>query len=103
AGTAVLRFYLVYRAMVRAKVARLRASQVLDSRVRAALGEECASYLTWASSYATESRPAVVLMHGFSGSGKTTLSQKMLERTGAVRIGTAVERKGLPSPRGDPP
>ena len=95
AGTAVLRFYLVYRAMVRAKVARLRASQLPDGRVRAALGEECASYLSLASSYATESHPAVVLMHGFSGSGKTTLSQKMLERTGAVRIRTDVERKRL--------
>ena len=95
AGTAVLRFYLVYRAMVRAKVARLRASQLLDSRARAALGEECASYLRLASSYATEAHPAVVLMHGFSGSGKTTLSQAMLERAGAVRIRTDVERKRL--------
>ncbi len=95
AGMAVLRFYLVYRAMVRAKVARLRASQLLDSRARAALSDESADYLRLASSYAIEARPAVVLMHGFSGSGKTVLSQAMLERMNAVRIRTDVERKRL--------
>jgi aminoglycoside phosphotransferase family enzyme/gluconate kinase len=95
AGTAMLRFYLVYRAMVRAKVARLRASQLLDSQARAALSDECASYLRLASSYAIEAHPAIVLMHGFSGSGKTTLAQAMLERAGAVRIRTDVERKRL--------
>jgi len=95
AGVAVLRFYLVYRAMVRAKVARLRASQLLDSRARAALGDEFAGYLRLASSYALEAHSAIVLMHGFSGSGKTVLSQAMLERARGLRIRTDVERKRL--------
>jgi predicted kinase len=34
-------------------------------------------------------------MHGFSGSGKTTVSQAVLERIGAVRIRSDVERKRL--------
>ncbi len=97
AGAAVLRFYLVYRAMVRAKVARLRASQLLDSDARAALGDEFARYLRRASSYALEARPAIVLMHGLSGAGKTLVSQTMLERTHALRIRTDVERKRLAS------
>jgi aminoglycoside phosphotransferase family enzyme/predicted kinase len=94
AAAAVLRFYLVYRALVRAKVARLRASQ-RDRRGRASPGDEGAGYLRLASSYALEASPAIVLMHGFSGSGKTTLAQAMVERGGAIRIRTDVERKRL--------
>jgi aminoglycoside phosphotransferase family enzyme/predicted kinase len=93
-GVAVLRFYLVYRAMVRAKVACLRASQA-SADEREALRLEFAEYVSIAWSYATGAFPAVVLMHGFSGSGKTTISQLLLERTGALRIRTDVERKRL--------
>jgi len=94
-GAFVLRFYLVYRAMVRAKVACLRASQLLDSDARAALREEFAGYLRLALSYAEDKYPAVVLMHGPSGTGKTTLSQLLLERAHALRVRTDVERKRL--------
>jgi aminoglycoside phosphotransferase family enzyme/predicted kinase len=93
-GAAVLRFYLVYRAMVRAKVASLRASQA-SAGEREALRQEFAEYVSIASSYATGAFPAVMLMHGFSGSGKTTMSQLLLECTGALRIRTDVERKRL--------
>jgi len=95
AGARVLRFYLVYRAMVRARVARLRASQLPDCAAAEAVREEFNDYLRLASSYASDTRAAVVLMHGPSGTGKTTLSQLLLERTGAIRIRTDVERKRL--------
>jgi aminoglycoside phosphotransferase family enzyme len=94
-GVAVLRFHLVYRAMVRAKVAALRAAQLTDSRARAACAEEFAAHLRLASRLATDVHPAFVVMHGLSGSGKTTLSQMLLERAGAVRVRTDVERKRL--------
>lgn len=41
-----------------------------------------------------------MLMHGLSGSGKTTVSQGLLEKLGAVRVRSDVERKrlhGLPA------
>jgi uncharacterized protein len=88
-GLAVLRFYLVYRAMVRAKVALLRGDA-------AAFG----SRLALAASLATPGRAALLAMHGLSGSGKTTVSQALSERIGAVRLRSDVERKrlhGLPA------
>jgi aminoglycoside phosphotransferase family enzyme len=94
-GAAVLRFYLVYRAMVRAKVACLRASQLPNGAGRATFQADFAAHLSLASSYANDARPTLVLMHGPSGSGKTTLSQLLLERAGALRIRTDVERKRL--------
>ena len=83
-SVAVLRFYLVYRAMVRAKVARLRPDDAAFRR-----------YLRVAQSLARSAPPALLLMHGLSGSGKTTLSQALLERLGAVRVRSDVERKRL--------
>ena len=94
-GTPVLRFYLVYRALVRAKVACLRAQQAVDPGEREAQRMEYRGHVALATAYAQDEHPAVVLMHGASGSGKTTLSQLVLEHTGAVRIRTDVERKRL--------
>ena len=80
----VLRFYLVYRAMVRAKIACLRGA-----------AQDFHAYVALAESLAAEHRPLLVLMHGVSGSGKTTVSQALLERLGAVRVRSDVERKRL--------
>jgi len=91
-GLPVLRFYLVYRAMVRAKVAAIRASQSSlhnDWQVYA-------SYITLAESIAAPpTRPLLAIAHGLSGSGKTTFTQQLLERLGAVRLRSDVERKRL--------
>ncbi len=95
-GLAVLRFYLVYRALVRAKVAALRAGQPgLDAAARARLVAERRGYCELALRLAGAARPAVVLMHGLSGSGKTTVAQGLLEHLGAVRVRSDVERKRL--------
>ena len=93
AGLAVLRFHLVYRAMVRAKIAHVRALQVAAGPERAALHSECRGYLVQARRYARRTGPLLVLMHGFSGSGKSTLAQSLLEAIDAVRIRTDVERR----------
>ncbi len=95
AGLSVLRFYLAYRAMVRAMVARLRAVQLGSGDARRAVLAEYHGYLDLAQSYARPPRPAIILTHGLAGSGKTTLSQALLEVLGAVRIRTDVERKRL--------
>ncbi|MDD5366080.1 MAG: AAA family ATPase [Gallionellaceae bacterium] len=90
AGLAALRFYLVYRAMVRAKVAGLRAGQG-DLAAQA----ESLRYLDLAERLARPGRPALLLMHGYSGSGKTWLSQLLLEGLEALRVRSDVERKRL--------
>ena len=94
-GLNVLRFYLVYRAMVRAKVARMRAAQLNEAGARQAALAEYAGYVALAKRHARPSRPALIITHGLSGCGKTTLSQALLEMTGAVRIRTDVERKRI--------
>jgi aminoglycoside phosphotransferase family enzyme/predicted kinase len=97
AGLPVLRPYLVYRAMVRAKVACIRAHQEGASPGAEA---EYRDYLALAERLTGLGRPAVVLMHGLSGSGKTTVAADLLERLGAFRVRSDVERKrlsGLPA------
>jgi aminoglycoside phosphotransferase family enzyme/predicted kinase len=95
AGLTVLRFYLVYRALVRAKIARLRAAQIEAGAARDALLTEYGAHVTLARRYAQSGRPALVVTHGLAGCGKTTLSQALLETVGAVRIRSDVERKRL--------
>jgi aminoglycoside phosphotransferase family enzyme len=96
AGLALLRFYQVYRAMVRAKVAAIRASQPeIDASERKELHAEVERYLQLALRYTRPASPQLILTHGFSGSGKSSVAQRLLEQWGAVRIRSDVERKRL--------
>ena len=96
AGLAVLRFYLVYRAMVRAKVACIRVHQQgLPGEDRRRAEREYLDYLRLARALAPGPKRALIVMHGLSGSGKTTVAQYLLETYGAVRIRSDVERKRL--------
>jgi len=95
-GLRVLRFYLVYRAMVRAKVARIRMHQGavgVHDYVRAL--EEFQRHLLLAEELSRPGVPLLVLMHGLAGSGKTTASTRLAEGLGAVRVRSDVERKRL--------
>ncbi len=96
AGVRVLRYYLVYRAMVRAKIACIRAHQPkVGETARGAADRQYSDYLGLAESLSVPGSPALVVMHGLAGSGKTTVAQAMLERIGAVRVRSDVERKRL--------
>jgi len=96
AGLALLRYYEVYRALVRAKVVALRAGQQpADAGERRALIGRCEILVGLADALRRPVAPALVLLHGVSGSGKTWASQRMLEATGAMRIRSDVERKRL--------
>lgn len=96
AGLAVLRYYLVYRAMVRAKVTSIRAGQPgMGAAERGAIIERYRGYIALAQGLASPGAPGLIINHGLSGSGKTTLSQPMLEDLGAIRIRSDVERKRL--------
>ncbi|WP_339734710.1 AAA family ATPase [uncultured Gimesia sp.] len=96
AGVPLLRFYLSYRAMVRAKVAALRLSQhhYLEAE-GAAIREEFWSYLELAKKYVTPTEPLLMLTHGVSGSGKSYGSGLLLEGMNAIRIRSDAERKRL--------
>ncbi|BBI98386.1 hypothetical protein FGKAn22_00790 [Ferrigenium kumadai] len=95
-GMAVLRFYLAYRATVRAKVDAIRAAQPgLKPRATNELLQASRSYLDLARNCLAKPSPALIITHGLPGSGKTTIAQTALERYGAIRIRSDVERKRL--------
>jgi len=95
-GVPVLRFYLAYRAMVRAKVALIRARQgdAAPGAQREA-GAAFERHLWLAERLARPAPAALVLMHGVSGSGKSWTGQRLLEATGALRVRSDLERKRL--------
>ncbi|GAB4169461.1 MAG: AAA family ATPase [Rhodocyclaceae bacterium] len=96
AGVALARNYEVYRAMVRAKVAAMRAAQQdAAPEVRAAAAADCRAHLAVAGRWMSPGRPALILTHGLAGSGKTTYAQAIVERLGAIRLRSDVERKRL--------
>jgi aminoglycoside phosphotransferase family enzyme/predicted kinase len=91
-GVALLRYYVVYRALVRAKVAALRAEQSSDSDVHKT---EVSSCLVLAECLMQNMPTQLWITHGLSGSGKTTLSQTLLQDYGMVRLRSDIERKRL--------
>ena len=96
AGVALLPFYLVYRAMVRAKIGLIRAGQrAAESPQDLRALHDYPHYLALASSYTEPRRGAVIITHGLSGAGKTTLTQVLLAALGTVRVRSDIERKRL--------
>lgn len=96
AGVQLLRFYQVYRALVRAKVAAIRLGQPgLSAEEAAQLRDQYRSYADLAERYTRPLEPVLLITHGLSGSGKTTITQALLEHYDAVRVRSDVERKRL--------
>lgn len=96
-GLALLPFFAVYRAMVRAQVAALRATQAPDEASRTqALGALARDlHVAEALSRLRRTRPRLVLTSGLSGSGKSTVALALLAPLGALRVRSDVERKRL--------
>ncbi len=92
-GLDVLRSYLTYRAMVRAKVTRLRMGHVASTDQRTTLQAEYRGYLELAKRYVRQPHPALIITHGPSGCGRTTSSESLAALVGAIRIRTDIERK----------
>ena len=95
-GLAVLRYYLVYRALVRAKVDAIRSHQPrLVSGERQALNQACQNLLELAARLVRPSPPLLLITRGLPGSGKTHLTQGLLAALPAIRLRSDVERKRL--------
>ena len=90
----LLRLYGTHRALVRAKVAALRAAQAAPPD-RAASREEHGRYLEVARELLEARRPHLVLMCGLSGSGKSWLAERLAPALEAVHLRSDVERKRL--------
>jgi aminoglycoside phosphotransferase family enzyme/predicted kinase len=94
AGVKLLDFYCAHRALVRAKVASIRSSQLTISPPnQKKLADSTQAYLKLAESFFAPRKPLLIITHGLPGSGKTYFSQAALEHLGAIRIRSDVERK----------
>ena len=100
----VLIFYLVYRAMVRAKVTWLNPANH-SQRIREESNREQSpenyfagpwdKYLDAAAYFTFAMKPSLSITHGFSGSGKSTTALTLIEQEGGLRIRSDVERQRL--------
>ena len=88
-GVDVLPFYLVYRALVRAKVAAIKQAQ------SAADGHDAERYMATALELCAPKKPVLVITRGFSGSGKTSVTDELVGRLPAIRARSDLERKRL--------
>lgn len=94
-GLALLRYYLVYRALIRAKVTLLRLNQNPDAAVCTKVRSEYAAFADLAEQFTQDSETVLMITHGFSGAGKSTLSEQLAENIGALQIRSDIERKRL--------
>ena len=86
----VLRFYAVYRALVRAKVATLRADQTQGD------DQEALAYMALAERLVAPPPARLIITHGLSGCGKTLASSALLQsdpNASTLRLRSDVERK----------
>jgi aminoglycoside phosphotransferase family enzyme/predicted kinase len=94
-------FYKSYRAVVRAKVATLRAAQI-DGPARRESLDARDRYLNLAEKYlrAAGARPLVIVVGGMMGTGKSTLARGLSEALGMEVLRTDSVRRSL-FPTGD--
>ncbi len=94
AGLALLRYYAVYRALVRVKVGVLRAGQARGSERDSLLGD-ARTILDLASALTRALPLRLDITHGLSGSGKTTVTQQLMQSPGSIRLRSDIERKRM--------
>ena len=94
-GVTLLPLYMVYRCLVRAKVAAIRRRERRSGESRDEDTATLDHYVTLAQAWAECRRPVLVVMHGLSGSGKTWLSTRLVMAMPALRIRSDLERKRL--------
>lgn len=109
----VLRFFLVYRAMVRAKIGHIKgvncgslnteqlsleatSLEPSDSSPEFMNLPEWQRYLLVAQRLALGSQPQLIIMHGLSGSGKSTVARQLVAEHRGLRVRSDRVRQLLP-------
>ena len=93
----LLRLYGVYRALVRARVAALRATPTPETHATArdVPGSELRQRIELACRLSESRVPALILMHGVTASGKSYVSARLIGSLGAIRVRSDLERRRL--------
>ena len=95
-GLPVLKFYQLYRATVRAKVAALRLQQQeVESTAYKNTISDLRNYLELAASYVKKNTTFLAISFGISASGKSWISSQLADQLGAIQLRSDVERKRL--------
>jgi predicted kinase len=95
-GLTLVRFYMVYRAMVRAKIEAITAAQPgIDEDLKKQSETALNQYLNLAEESIQDTKAMVLLMHGPSASGKSTVSSALAQCLSAITVRSDVERKRL--------
>lgn len=95
-GVVLLPFYLTYRAMVRAKVAAIRASGAAPgTQAHRAAMRDCHAHLQLACGFTRPGRGRLVITCGVSGSGKSHVTGGIIKIRDWIRLRADVERKRL--------
>ncbi|MDD5461179.1 MAG: AAA family ATPase [Methylococcales bacterium] len=94
-GVALLRYYLVYRALVCAKVSLLRQAQQPTDAVTNQAPLKYTKFANLAERFTKPEPVTLIITHGYSGSGKSTIAAQLAEKTGAFQIRSDIERKRL--------
>jgi aminoglycoside phosphotransferase family enzyme/predicted kinase len=92
----LIRWFLVYRSLIRALAASMRAEQShLSSSEREAEVRESRQHVGLAYRYSRRKTPHLWITHGVSGSGKTMLSEAIIHHHDALRLRSDIHRKRI--------
>jgi hypothetical protein len=94
-GMALWRWYVSYRALVRAKVAALGGDRCGGGGDEDGSEGPVAAYLRLAEASVAPRPQALLICHGVSGTGKSHHSLELAAELGAIRLRSDVERKRL--------
>jgi predicted kinase len=94
-GARLLPLYVLYRAMVRAKVAAIDYERHAARTDKAEDRHTIDRYCALARAFTSDRRPVLVLMTGLSGSGKTWLSTRLVPVVPALRLRSDLERRRM--------
>ena len=94
-SVSLLPLYVVYRSLVRAKVAAIRRRERETGEPSEEDRQIIEHYFELAQTFAARRPPTLILMTGLSGSGKTWISTRLLAALPAVRLRSDLERKRL--------
>lgn len=93
-GLRLLRFYGVYRALVRAKVDALGVRRS-DAQSHEEMRRRLENRLRVAAGLLQPTEPTLMIMNGVTASGKSRVSSELMTQVGAVRVRSDLERKRI--------
>jgi aminoglycoside phosphotransferase family enzyme/predicted kinase len=94
-GVALLSLFIVYRCLVRAKVAVIRSQEREDVSARDDDIDQASTYCDMALRQVADRVPVLVVMNGLSGSGKSFVAGQLMAALPAIRVRSDIERKRM--------